>query len=392
VAASACKQQFECKDGLAALGEYRKRCLNSEGFGGIRQGFAELSLRVGAQEQVAELPVSMEFPLEPGQVGLQLADGTGVVISVCDDRVRDLAQYLTARHDCTEGSVIMARRKSIAHHNRTQLRVARLAAMSDENFRASYPSLLAVGEAEARDAAALEKAVSRLNVGLEKATGGDASGKAVLDPRDALKLLLQTPRDANLLARPEGVQALAPADARLVPVLRDLAKAKLTYAKKLFKPQDYSAFAARSLKLPLADVDENGAIAFGAKSPSAALVWEKILPSAAAAYAAEIAPLAERLKKKPPSTLEREKLDAELKTATNACAEAEKSAERDEGDLVECGFSGGCDEEVLASLHSELTKAQAQASQARLDAVLAASSLEPPPPNDWNERCVAPWW
>jgi hypothetical protein len=393
VAASACKQQFECKDGLPALEAYRKRCLNPDGLGGIRQGFAELSLRLGAQAPVTELAVSLESPLEPGQVGLQLADGSGVVISVCDERVRDLAQYLSARHDCSEGFVVMARRQSTARHGRTQLRVAKLLVASDEKFHASYPSLLVTGEAEARSSAALERVASQLTVGLERATGGDAAGKAVLDKAEALKLLLQTLSvDASVLERPDAAQALAAADARLAPVLRDVAKAKLAYAQKLFKPLEYVAFVARALHRPLADVDENGVVVLGAKLPAATRSWEAVLPSAAAAYSAEIAPLAERLKKKPPSAQSQEKLGAELTSTAKACADAEQTAERDEVDLTECGFSGGCDDEVLESLRSELAKAQAEATQAHQAATLAASSLEPAPPASWAEHCAAPWW
>jgi hypothetical protein len=387
-AAASCAQKFQCEDGLAAVDLYRKRCLVSSA-PGLAEGMAELAIRLGAGQTAKPLPIQPALvELEAARFPLPLAEGHGIVTLVCGERPTSLASYLEARRNCQDGELVIVRRHAGRAKDSATLQVGRFAHASDTVFASSYPSLAVRGEAAARRSASLNLLSEELTaVANRLGSGSDA------DAEISTALIRALTKARSMLRSSASEPTLAEVDAALSPHFKRLAQAKLAAAKKLFKPGEHAGFIRRSLKRPLADLDESGQVLAGASNGAAAIDLGSILPKSSALYLAELKTLAERVAKQALSEKQKAAADQALAEALAACSAAQNKVRESETDLRECGFGAGCDDELMTELHRDLGTSHRDSSSARTRFVLAQGSLDPSPePVAGEPRCVEPWW
>jgi hypothetical protein len=387
-AAAGCVQKFQCEDGLAAVDLYRKRCLVSAA-PGLVEGMAELAIRLGAGHTVKPLPIQPALvELAPARFPLPLAEGHGVVTLVCGERPTSLTSYLEVRRNCQEGEIVMLRRHAGRSKDAATLQVGRFPHASDTVFASSYPSLMVRGEAAARRSVTLSLLSEELTaVANRLGSGSDAEAEI------STALIRALTKARSMLRSSASEPTLAEVDAALSPHFKRLALAKLAAAKKLFKPGEHAGFMRRSLKRPLADLDESGQVLAGASNGAAAIDLGSILPKSSALYLAELKTLAERVAKQALSEKQKAAADQALAEALAACSAAQNKVRESETDLRECGFGAGCDDELMTELNRDLGTSHRDSSSARTRFVLAQGSLDPSPePVAGEPRCLEPWW
>lgn len=384
-----CDQTFQCQDALAAVSIFRTRCLPVGGLPSISQGMAELSIRVGAGETPKTLATAADSsPLEPAGFSLPLADGSGIVVSVCGERPKDLAAYLLARQQCSSGEVVMLKHHAGSAKDGAKLRVGRLLHASSEAFSKLYPNLLVQGESSARTEAGL--GLLKIELG---ALLGNGAGSAGYDPALGAALIRALAKQAVVLRREGAKAALAEYDVRLIPSFKALAGAKRAAAKRLTKPAEHGQFLRRALKRPFADVDPDGDVSFGTVNAATTLDLGVLLPKATAAYQAELAPFVERITHNPLPAKQQEALQKSVVEAIASCNAAQAVVLANEVDLRECAFSVVCEDETLNDLQTELERAHKASEQGRLQALLASESLDGSPAVPGGSAgCAEQWW
>src|SRR5262249_22109669 len=155
-----------------------------------------------------------------------LPDRWGAVASVCDARSADMAAYVANRRACHGGKVTIAR-FFVNSVKEFEVRAGTIDAPDDETFWRRFPSLRAVGEIEARDAAAKQA----LEAELPKAAALAKDPSTAAEAARALSRLAG--EHGAAIARSAAVRAaLAAADADLAPALAEIGKAKLAAGKK----------------------------------------------------------------------------------------------------------------------------------------------------------------
>jgi hypothetical protein len=387
-AAASCTQRFQCEDGLAAVDLYRKRCLVGAA-PGLAEGMAELAIRLGAQQTAKPLPIQPALvELEPARFPLPLAEGHGIVTLVCEQRPTDLTSYLDARRNCQDGEIVMLRRHAGRNKDAATLQIGRFPHPSDALFASSYPSLAVRGEAAARRSVSMNLLSEELTaVANRLGSGSDAEAEL------SAALIRALTKARTMLRSSASEPTLAEVDAALSPHFKRLALAKLQIAKKPSQPLPHAAFLRRSLKRPLADLDESGQLLAGASNGASAIDLVAILPKSSAAYLAELKTFAERVSRQALSEKQKATSDQTLAEALAACSAAQNKVRESETDLRECGFGAGCDDELMTELNRELGTSHRDSSSARTRFVLAQDSLDPSAePRAGEARCVEPWW
>ncbi|HEV8246209.1 MAG TPA: hypothetical protein VGP93_10595 [Polyangiaceae bacterium] len=388
LAAANCVQRFQCEDALPGADMYRKRCLAGGHLPSFREGLAELSLRIGAGQSPQSIAISPQAAeLQAKDFTLVLADGTGVIAQACGERASDLQAYLALRKECADGQVVILQRQP--GRAKSSVRVGRFAHPDDLSFTQNYPSLLARGELEARTAAGLARLSSELDAVAQKVTEDPK-----YDPALASAVIRALAKEATAIrAVPNGTATLQDLDARLVPLFRNLAGAKLDAAKLMFKPSDFGTFARRALKRPFADVDDEGRVGAGSFNAVSALDLEKVLPQTFTAYKNKVAPLAERAQKKPLAQAQAAALAEQLKQAIFGCASAEGKVRENEGALLECGFGDACEAQVVDDLRKELQAGRRNGGASYAAVVLTRDSMDAASDASGKAaRCEQPWW
>ncbi len=384
LAAANCAQKFICEDALAAIDTHHKRCLKADGLLTQEEGFAELSVRLGAEQKPGPITVKAGGPLDPKLFAVTLADSSGIVAMVCGDRPKDLNEYISARQNCSDGEVVILQRQPGRAKN--TVRIGRFAHPSDDVFLRNYPSLAVKGEIALRGAEGVRRLAEALGAVTARVT---AEGK--YDPEVGEALIQALTKEAFSLRVTSDRSALVPRDDELVPLFKSLAKAKIEAVKPIFEPLKYAAFHRRSLKRPLADVGSDGRISAGAMNAAEALDLGKILPKSFAAYRGELGVFADRVQKKPLKDKSLAELTDDFTRAVPACISAEGKMRETEGAIVECGFTA-CDAQELSDLGKELSNSRIDSTVAHLKVLLAADSLDAAPASDKAARCVEPWW
>jgi hypothetical protein len=388
VNAAGCVQKFQCEDSLAAVDRYRDRCLAGTP-PGLAEGMAQLAIVLGAQQTSKPLPIQPALvELEPASFPLPLAEGHGIATLVCGERPADLTRYLEARRQCQDGELVLVRRHAGRSKDSATLQIGRFPHASDAVFASSYPSLMVRGEAAARRSVALNRLSEELTPVANRLGSGSEPEAEI-----TTALIRALSKARSMLRSSAGEPALAEVDAALSPHFKRLALAKVQLAKKLFKPNEHAGFIRRSLRRPLADVDESGQVVAGASNAASAVDLVTIFPKSSAVYVAELKSFADRVAKR--ALTEKQNAEAEVTRAEAlaACSAAQNKVRESETDLRECGFGAGCDDELMTELNRELGTSHRDGEGARTRFVLAQDSLDPSPePAAGEPRCVEPWW
>jgi hypothetical protein len=329
---------------------------------GLAEGLAELALLDGAGQAPVSLPVSSETrELGPEQSKLALVGGRGAVLRVCGKRVVDLDQYLAERRHCTSGEVLVT--GLFTERGQRVLRLGRFDHPSDTVLRHRLPSLLAAGEREKRDEAELATLGRALDAIVQRKT----EQEGVRDLARALGELGRALLESELVTK-----LLEDRDAALQSMFADLGRRKRrTNLGALSAPARY-AFGARSLALPLCDLDAEGIVTVGATSPVAGLELGQALPKSVAAYRAELGTLGKtRL-----DPQDEQALAGEMGARTDDCKVALGAAAELGRALVDCAYGGNaCEQERRQTLARELDEALAKAEKARILAAVGLAYL-----------------
>ncbi len=388
VEAARCKDRFVCADAAPRVATYRERCESASERPSIATAVAELTVLVGGNKPPEVIGVRQGSPgLGPADVPVPLADGSGGVIYVCEDRASDLGRYVGSRRSCQAGKMVVAR--AFQTPNGVEVRVGGLDFPDEATFSARYPTILATGELELRDreeAAALGAELDKA-VELARSAGGVAEAARTLT-RAVIVHALVIRRSAAAKA------TLAQHDAALAPALREIGKQKAAAAKGFrVAPADAAGLIARARTRAFADLGPDGAVNFGARTRALTLSTTALLPRAMEDYLGA-------LKSARPRKLDARSAAAEKDrglAAATACGVAEKKLQDSKKSLVSCNFGlEVCD----GAKHAALAKS---VDEARLAAEGAFHDLETARTADAEDAdaltraaesagCREPWW
>jgi len=382
--ASTCVQQFQCSDSLALVEEFRGRC--HHGGATLEHAVAELAIFAGAQRPTEPIALDPASRLTQERHPLALADGTGAVLAVCGEPVRDLAGYLAKRKSCDGNAVTVVRR--FPTEGGAEARLGRLQHPGDVLFRLRFPSIVVQGELRARDEAELAHFKLMLDE-LPRAPG--QRGMSTL--LKAMNLYLDGVQNSALFE-----QELKQRDESLAAVFQTLAKEKKAKIVETLAAPRFFAAMNRAERLPLADVSLDGRVVAGESTPAAIVDFAAMLPKATAAYRAVLEPeFAHALKLRAPTKSYGETLE-KVAAYARTCAEAEVSYGSCESELLSCGFGvQACDEARLQARTQSCDTARVQAERSHLEARLALDSM----PESFRKQgldafarsgCRAPWW
>lgn len=388
IAAGNCKDRFVCQEAIPRVTTYRDRCESESERPTIATAVTELTVLVGGGKPAESILVRPAAPaLQPSDVPVTLADGSGGVIYVCEERASDLARYIGSRKSCQGGKMVVAR--AFPTPRGVEVRVGALDFPNDAWFSMRYPTILAAGEQDVRD----KEAASAFASDLDKAAQLAKSSSGVTE---ATQVLLKTMFTHALAIKrsPALREALAKRDELFVPVLKEIAKAKLaTFKSYKTPPVDSAGLVERARTRAFADLGPDGAVQIGAPGRGFTLHTGAILPRAMEAYLAVLKPAKPR------------KLDAKTAaaakaqgtTAAQVCGASEKKLQETKKSLVSCNFGlETCDE----ARHAALAKS---VDETRMAAESAFHDLEVARTNDVEDAaalgqaadaagCREPWW
>jgi hypothetical protein len=381
--AGKCKDRFVCAEAIARVDAYRERCESERERPTIATAVAELTVIAGGLKPAEGVLVKQGAAgLGPADVPVALADGSGGVIYVCEERATDLARYVNARKSCKDGKMVVARAFPTA--NGVEVRVGALDFPDDAWFAARYPTIVAAGELDQRD----KEAAAELEAEIGKARAAT--------PADAARLLTKAVvTHALSVKRSSAVKAvLAKHDAELAPALREIAKEKLASTRGKVAPGDAAGVLIRGRTRAFADVGADGAVQIGAATRGFTLDTTALLPKAMDAYTAVLK--GQKPRKVDAKTAKADK--ARGLAAAQACGASEKKLQDTKKALVSCNFGlEKCD----AGRQAALAKA---VDEARLAAETAFHELESTRTGGANDEadaltraaeaagCREPWW
>jgi hypothetical protein len=386
--AGKCKDRFVCQEAIPRVETYRERCESEGERPSIVTAVHELTVLVGGGKPPEAILTKPGSPaLGPTDVPVALADGSGGVIFVCEERASDLARYMGSRKTCQGGKMVVARAFPTAKG--VEVRVGALDFPDEASFSARYPTILASGEIEARDREAGAALEASLDQAVEK---GKSSGTLP----EAVRLLTRAMSDHALaIKRSASVKtALAKRDEALVPVLKEIAKTKLA-AGKGFKvpPADAAGLFARARTRAFADLGPDGGVQIGARGRGFTLDTAALLPRGMEAYLAVLKPA--RPRKLDAKSAAAEK--ARGMTAAQVCGDSEKKLQEVKKSLVICNFGlEFCDDARHISLAKSVDEARlaAEAAFHDLDAARTADAEDADALNRaaGAAGCREPWW
>jgi len=356
-----------CPTALKTAQAYRGRCAVQGELPEAATALAEAAIFSSAGQVSGPTLVRPNPPkLTPADMPVLVPDRWGAYASVCGERPADMAAYVASRRACENGKIVIVR-YFVNVSKEFEVRGGALDAPDDETFARRFPSLRAVGELEARDAAA-KKA---LEIELPKVAA------LAKDPANAAHALVRLAREhGDAIARSAAVRAaFAAVDADLAPALAEIGKAKLAAAKSALAA-DLAGLAARAPSRPFADLNESGAVAIGAASPAVRIDGAALFPKAMEAYTTALGNLAALAKKKPLSMGDARDTKRNAVDAAKACALAARRAHGNEHDLVACAFTlNTCAPSKIDALKKYLDEDRAAMVSARHKIDLATTVL-----------------
>jgi hypothetical protein len=383
VAQVKCKDRFVCADATPRVQVYRDRCETASDRPTIPTAVAELTVIVGGNKPGEPILVRQGSPaVVATDVPVALVDGSGGIISVCEERASDLARYIESRKTCQGGKMVVAR--AFPTSKGVEVLVGALDFPDDATFSARYPTVLAFGEQDRRD----QEEAAALGADLDKAVHGSPAQAAAEVTRVVLVHALGIRKSPVVRA------ALTQRDAALVPALREIGKLKAAAAKNFHTgAADAAGLIARAPVRAFADLGPDGAVNFGAQTRGLTLDTAAILPQSMEAYLSALKGI--RPRKLDARTAGAQK--AQGTTAAQACGAAEKKLQESKKLLVSCNVGlEKCD----PAKHAELAKA---VDDARFAAEAAFRDFETARTADAADAddlaqaatgsgCREPWW
>lgn len=327
-----CGDRFKCEDAIAKIDVFRARCEEEGDRPTVAFALAEMTIQAAAERKVEPI---MAIADDEGSAAIRaklsplVADGTGLVVSVCGQRVSSFETYTAARKECDPAAMITFAR-AFKVGSAFEVRMGQVAPADPATFAMRYPSLLLPGERDLLD----KERIATFNAALA------AAEKLAADQRTAsegLKKLEQLLRErGHEVFRSEAMRAaLTAKDASFVQAFRELGREK---AKAKGPRKELAAIAIRGDKHAFADVDDDGSVRFGAVSWAVLFDTSALFPLSHAAYLTSMRPLVTLTAKNRPS----EEPDADEARAFGAlaedCAAGPGKVKAAEQALLECAF------------------------------------------------------
>ncbi|MFO0755325.1 MAG: hypothetical protein U0359_02465 [Byssovorax sp.] len=388
VEASRCKDKFACADALTRVDAYRSRCESDEDRPTLATAVQEQAVVVGAGKPGVPILVRAgSAAVLPDELPVTLADGSGAVITLCDERASDLTRYMASRKSCTAGTMVVARAFKTARG--VEVRSGSLDFPDEATFSARYPTILAAREQDIRDKeelAALDGELGRL-ADLSKTAAG------VTDTFRGLARTLASHAPA-LRRSAQFRQLLAARDDAFVPAFKELGKAKMAALKGKVAPADANGLIQRGKTRAYADVSLDGAVEIGVRTRATRLDLNGPLPRAMAAYT-------EAMKTAKPRKLDKNTVKLAKSSGVAAaaiCGAAEKKLQESKGALISCNFGlETCDDAKVGQLLKTVDESRTAAESAYHDLDLARTGGAADEADDLGKSaeaygCREPWW
>jgi len=386
--AATCKDQFACATALPRLEAFRSRCNGDEDRPTITTAVQILTVLVGAKRPAEPiLTRAGGAGILPEEAPVVLADGSGAVIAICDERASDFARYFAGRKACTASKMVVARAFKTARG--VEVRVGALDFPDDATFVARYPTIVGTRETEARD----KEEAAALDVELGKVTDLARTQAGAVE---AYFLLARTMvAHAAGIRRSAALRAQVTArDAELLLALKELGKAKVAGLKGRVSPADADGLILRAKTRAFADIATDGTVQFGAASRADRLDTTALLPRSMAMYLDALKPAKPRkLDKKAVQTAK-----AAGSAAAAVCGGALRKLQDSKLALINCSFGlEVCDEAKVEALKKSVDDARVAAESAYHDLDLARTGgavdeIDALTKAAEQSGCREPWW
>jgi hypothetical protein len=386
--AGKCKDRFVCGDMIPRVEAYRARCEGEDERPTIATAVMELTVLVGGGKPPEAILVRPGAPpIQPDELPVALADGSGGVLTICEERASELGRYVNGRKGCQAGRMVVAR--AFPTPRGLEVRVGSLDFPDDVTFSVRYPTIVAARELEARD----KEATHALTSELAKAT---ELGKVPARAAEAAALLTRAVlAHALSIRRSPAVKAVfARFDAGLVPALREIARAKIAATRGKVGPADVAGLLGRAQKRAFADLAADGSVQIGVATRGATLETGGLFPAAMTAYTDALK--GARGRKVDARTARAEKAKGAAAAAT--CGASEKKLQDTKKALVSCNFAlEVCDEARQTALAKSVDEARVAAEAAfhELDLARTGGAAEEADALDRAAAaagCREPWW
>jgi hypothetical protein len=388
-ASMGCSNQFECEEAARKVTSYRERCE----IGGVRPtalvASYQLSILAKAGQPMAPVPLLMGATFPAKESPTALADGLGLVQSVCDTPVKTLEEYLAARRVCRGGALQFT--GIVKEQGEPRARLGRLEVPDDGTLLARLPSMVVAGEAELRETQALAALGPELDqvIGLVKTR-----------PADAISVLMRVLKPYRVVLKRSALlrKSIAVRDEDLAPLFRELGKSKQAASKAKMERPMFLGFVARARTRLLADVTEDGTTEAGAAAPFGWLETAELLPRSTEALLGSMKlavaqARAIRVDRRTEGMARTYGL-AQVQT----CGEAFKALSEAKQGLVKCALGlDPCDSDRAQQVGKQSDEARGKIDEAQhqLDLVMTGPGV-----NVQSELleamntagCVTPWW
>jgi hypothetical protein len=383
-----CKDQFACAAALPKLESYRSRCNGEADKPTITTAVQLLTVLVGAGkpgEPILTRPGGAG--ILPDEAPVVLADSSGAVITICDERASDFTRYFAGRKACTGGKMVVARAFKTARG--VEVRVGALDFPDDATFVARYPTIVGARETEARD----KEEAAALDADLTKAVAlaGNAAGAVEAYRVLARAIAAHVPG----IRRSAALRGLVTArDEALTLALKELGKAKVAALKGKVAAPDADGLIVRAKTRAFADVAADGTVQLGATSRADRLETSAILPKSMAAYL-------DALKPAKPKKLDKKAVQAAKGTGTDAafaCGTALRRLQESKIALINCSFGlETCDDGKTTGLKKSVDDARTAAEAAYHDLDMARTGgavdeADALAKTAETAGCREPWW
>lgn len=377
-------EKAACPAALKTAQAFRSRCGGGSELPEPALALAEAAILAASGQSIGPTLIKPDPPkLTPAEMPVLLPDRWGAYASVCGERFADLAGFVAARRKCENGKVVIVR-YFVNQTKEFEVRGGALDHPDDETFSRRFPSLRAVGEIEARDAAA----EAALKADLPKIA---ALAKEPAKAMDAARALIRLVNEHGpAIGRSTAVRTtFAAVDEDLGPALAVFAKAKLAAAKNAIAA-NLAGLAARAPYYPFADIDDHGAVAFNALHYAGRVDGTRVMPKAMEAYNAALGNLAALAKKKPLSAGDARDMKNNAVDAAKNCGVTARRAQASEKDLVNCAFTlNTCPQSKLEALTKMVDEDRAAVVTARHTIHQALTVLPAAAKKDIEKAAVA---
>jgi hypothetical protein len=363
--AASCAAGPACQQAWASVEIYRKRCE----YGGkppeLATGVNQLLIAYGAGRlgEVVALPEKSKL-IYADQFPLTLADGKGVILGVCGERVAEPKSYLETRAACQGGPIDVLRMVGDADKAQ-QLRVATIPLPTPLPITQLYPWLFVVNERMHVD----DRVLPRL--------GADLDSLATVPRAEAVaKLVALFDTHAAIIARSyDAQQVVTQRDAALVRSFERLAQAKLAGAPPRSDVANRWGMVHRAKRRPFADMELTGKLSLGAATRAHFLDLAEVLPKSIAAYHRVLGHLFRGVKfGKRPTATQLELAQKFGDQRARACRGLLTKLRQTEDDLLTCALEReGCAVKTRQALAARWKKTHQSAAEERQQLDIALS-------------------